>query len=258
MFVYPWNAASEGAKELANALKVKRIRHENSKFKGGSHQTVINWGSSNLPPEVMKSNVINDPKAVSFCTNKLRFFQKVQEEGGQDIIPLWTTDPDVALDWISKSGAVCIRNVLQGHSGEGLVYIDGSNIKDFTRGAPLYTRYVKKRDEFRVHIFRGEVLDIQRKALSTERANEAAAKDEDINWKIRNLANGFVYVRQGFTTPDFVVQAARNVVDMVGLDFGAVDVVQNGNDRAYVLEVNCAPGLEGTSIENYANAFRNM
>jgi glutathione synthase/RimK-type ligase-like ATP-grasp enzyme len=41
-----------------------------------------------------------------------------------------------------------------------------------------------------------------------------------------------------------------------GLDFGAVDVIWNERQqRAYVLEINSAPGLEGTTIDDYVRYF---
>jgi len=42
----------------------------------------------------------------------------------------------------------------------------------------------------------------------------------------------------------------------LGLDFGAVDIVYNENDnKAYVLEINTAPGLSGTTLEKYVEVF---
>ena len=48
-------------------------------------------------------------------------------------------------------------------------------------------------------------------------------------------------------------------MESIGLDFGAVDVIYNGHsNRAYVLEINTAPGLTGTTLDNYAAALRNL
>jgi D-alanine-D-alanine ligase-like ATP-grasp enzyme len=41
------------------------------------------------------------------------------------------------------------------------------------------------------------------------------------------------------------------------LDFGAVDVIWNEKQqRAYVLEVNTAPGLEGQTVDDYARGIK--
>jgi D-alanine-D-alanine ligase-like ATP-grasp enzyme len=45
----------------------------------------------------------------------------------------------------------------------------------------------------------------------------------------------------------------------LGLDFGAADVLFNARrNQAYVLEVNTAPGLEGQTVNDYAEAFKEM
>ena len=40
------------------------------------------------------------------------------------------------------------------------------------------------------------------------------------------------------------------------LDFGAVDLIWNEHEnKCYVLEVNSAPGIEGTTLQQYVTAF---
>ena len=48
-------------------------------------------------------------------------------------------------------------------------------------------------------------------------------------------------------------------VKAVGLDFAGVDVIWNDKQKkAYVLEVNTAPGIEGQTVVNYAKAMWDM
>lgn len=251
--LYSHNPKSEGAANIAGALNIKRIRHgENSKFKGGPKKVVINWGSSNLPPEVLKSKVINKPEAVGKCTNKLTFFQTVE---GNVSIPPYTTDKEVALKWLTDH-VVVARTILQGSGGEGLIIVDKRNVDNLVK-APLYTQYIPKVDEYRIHVVNGGITDVQRKALRKGWQDENPGKTP--NFKVRNLENGFIYMREGVEAPDCVLDQAVAAVKAVGLDFGAVDVIYNQKyNKAYVLEVNCAPGVEGTSIENYKAAFEDM
>ncbi len=78
-------------------------------------------------------------------------------------------------------------------------------------------------------------------------------------WKVRNNANGFIFARNGDAlgdVPDDVLQQAIDGVTSLGLDFGAADVIYNERSSlAYVLEVNTAPGLEVTTLDNYSAAF---
>jgi glutathione synthase/RimK-type ligase-like ATP-grasp enzyme len=255
LYIYSWNAGSEGAKELAGALGIRRIRHERSTFKGSPRHTVINWGSSQLPPEVLKANVLNPAEAVAATSNKLSFFRKISETQ-RDILPPWTVSEKEALAWIAEGHVVVARTILNSSGGNGIVIMDRDNPRSFVK-APLYTRYVKKDEEYRVHVFRNEIIGLQRKVIRRERAEQASAGGEPINWKIRNLANGFVYQRENINPSDRVREVAVLAQRASGLDFGGVDVIFNRkHNRAYVLEINSAPGLQGTTVTEYAQAFR--
>lgn len=252
MKLFAWNEHSEGGKALAEALGIKRIKHEGSSFRGAPHKVVINWGSTKLPDEVKKCKVINRPEVLSICTDKLKFFYYISDVDEDDLavsIPDWTTLFDEAMKWVTEGHNVCARTVLNGHSAQGLVIMDRDNPDSLVQ-APLYTKYIPKKHEFRVHVVAGEVVDVQRKAKKTDFVGE-------VNWKVRNLANGFIYAREGFETPECVTTQATRVVAQIGLDFGAVDIIWNEKqNKAYVLEVNTAPGLMGTTLENYAKAIK--
>lgn len=249
MYVYSYNPFSEGAKALSQALGCKRIKHEGSKFRGRGNKVVINWGSSVLTPEVEKCVVLNSPSAIAEVSNKLRFFQLVEESGLS--VPEWTTDQEVASGWLTEGATVVVRKTLTGHSGAGIEIV--SEGQELPR-APLYTKYVKKSDEYRVHVFRNQgVVDTQRKARKLD------VPDEEVNWKVRNLAGGFIYQRNDIVVPGCVHEEAQKAFDQTNLDFGAVDVMYNAKQqKAYVLEINSAPGLSGTTLENYVNAFNSL
>ena len=244
--LYAHNPNSEGAAELARALGIRRIRAENSTYRGSPNKTVINWGSARLPEHIVGSRIINTPEAIARCSNKRSFFQTMVGATAPRV-PEWTTDRAEAARWILEDNAVvCARTVLNGHSAEGLVILErGVDFVD----APLYTRYVPKREEWRVHIHAGEVIDLQRKIRRPEA--------EVLDWRVRNHDNGFIYARNvDAPNPDIPTQALRTMV-LSGLDFGACDVIWNEHQgQAYVLEVNTAPGLSGQTVDNYANAFR--
>ena len=43
---------------------------------------------------------------------------------------------------------------------------------------------------------------------------------------------------------------------VLGLDFGAVDLLLTSDLRVMVLEVNSAPGLSGSTLSKYVEAFK--
>lgn len=251
--IYCQNPHSEGAKALAEALGVKRIKHgPDSKYRGRPDKTVINWGSSQpLPAEAAKSSIINSPRCVALVTNKLTFFQTCAQNGSPRV-PEWTTDRAVVREWLRAGAKVVARTVLNGHSGAGIVILEGEGVD--IPAAPLYTKYVPKKEEWRIHVMRqGDelvIIDQQRKIRDP--------KHEGVpDWNVRSHDNGFIFAREvDPPNPDVLAQALA-ALEVTGLDFGAVDVLWNNQQRAaFVLEINTAPGLTGQTVESYANAFR--
>lgn len=290
LFIYAHDMASEGSKVLSEALGGKRIRRAKSRFVGSPDKIVINWGcrafaDEDIEKEIRKCRLLNSPEAVTFASNKLRFFQQFE---GSDVrhVP-FTTDESVVKTWLQEGRTVCARQVLTGSGGEGLKIFDGTQA--FVT-APLWTQYVKKKDEYRIHVLDGKVIDIQQKKLklvkpaerggfegvrgmdgiydpATRRFENDPNRDKECvapiipnqDHRIRNLANGYIFARNEVTPPDDVLDQAKSVFNVLPLDFGAVDVIWNEKQkRAYVLEVNTAPGLEGSTIENYSKAFKSF
>lgn len=246
IFIHPYKAGSESAKALAAAIAAQRLKLVGSKFKARPDRVVINWGCSKLPPEVMKCRVINHPDAVATAANKLKAFQAMLDNAR---IPSFTTDRAVVYEWLRDGFTVVARTILNGNSGAGIVLIE-PNGKDEVVDTPLYVKYVPKKQEYRIHVRDGEVVDVQRKARRKDLA------DDLVNWKIRNHDNGFIFARNDVVCPEDVTEQAVAAVKAIGLDFGAVDVIFNDKEKkAYVLEINTAPGLSGTTLEGYAAAF---
>ena len=248
MFIWSYKFPSKGAKSLAGSLKAKRIRDENSKFKGLPHKMVINWGASEVPPEVMKCAIINPPDKVSDASNKLIAFQMMERDEAEINIPPFTEDIEEAKAWTNDGHVAVCRTTLRGHSGEGIVIAE---TPDEVVAAPLYTQYIKKAEEYRIHVVKGKVIDRHRKARRLT--------EENVNWRVRNHANGFIFQRNDIDIPKGVEEQALLTVAALGLDFGAVDLIYNAKQGiAYVLEVNTAPGLEGSTVESYSRAFKEL
>lgn len=262
MLLYAYKEGSASAKALSQGLGIKRIKHEGSRFKGYNRKTVINWGCSQLPAEVLKCVVINNPQAVAVASNKLSFFKAMAAFNvGQGVgegdhpeprvsLPEWTEDSQAAQVWLGNGKSVVVRHKLSGHSGEGIEMLEGDVA---VPEAPLYVQYVPKKDEYRIHVLSGEVVDIQRKSRNRE------VEDAQVNWQVRNHHNGFVFVRGDVAPPQSVLDQAILSVRACGLDFGAVDIIWNDKQKkAYVLECNTAPGLTGSTLDGYVERFKRI
>lgn len=172
-------------------------------------------------------------------------------DAGYARTPEFSTSSMDAQMWLNQGYTVVERHILNGNSGAGIRLVEPGDDEGLSR-APLYVRYVPKKQEYRVHVCGGQAVDIQRKARRKD------VEDDAINWKIRNHDNGFIFARNegDAVPPDVIVQSVK-AVTLLGLAFGAVDVIFNEKEQqAYVLEVNTAPGLSGTTLEGYLSRFR--
>lgn len=245
MKIYPYMNGSKSARALADALGIKILKREGVRRKV---DVLINWGCSDIIRNIEYWKILNDPFAVSAAANKLRTFGSFAEHNVPTVE--WTTDVGVAHGWLLAQNDVVIRHKLTGHSGEGLEILKHDDLDNELPQAPLYTKYTKKTQEYRIHVFGGEVIFRQRKARKKD------VPDEQVNWQVRNLAGGFIFANQDLAVPASVEQAAIAAVEALGLDFGAADVGCNKEQEAVVYEVNTACGLEGRNLEAYAAKFK--
>lgn len=248
--IWPYKMGSKSATALSRALQTPQIRHTGSKFKGANYKTVINWGASEVSKEARKCRVLNPPELVSQAGNKLAFFRFIANKDPSVRLVPWTADKTVAYKWLTQKLTVVCRQSLTGHSGRGIIIVEPGPGAVELASASLYTQYVPKESEWRIHVMNGKTIFRQRKIKDPDVA-------EPKTWKVRSHDNGFIYQHLDLTVPKDVEEQALKVMRASGLFFGAVDVIYHGkSQKAYVLEVNNAPGLEGATVEAYANAFR--
>ena len=180
---------TESAKLLAEHMGIKRLKREGSRWVPRLGTVVINWGCTKLPDRIDQgpNSIVNYPSSVKVAANKLSFFQLLS---ATELVPPHTTDRAVAEGWINDGKKVCVRETVTGREGQGLSIASTlAELKD----APLYTLYVPKKDEYRVHVMDGEVISVQRKARRLT--------CESPDWQIRNHPNGFVFARENCAPP---------------------------------------------------------
>lgn len=254
--IIPYKAGSRSARALAGGLDGLQLRLEGSRFRPRLYDVIINWGNSRPPAlpigpmNQRQYRYLNDHTDIETASNKLSFFEDLTEKGCGDILPEWWTDRAAIPD---NAFPVVCRTVLNGHSGRGIVI---ANNPDELVPAPLYTKYIKKQSEFRIHF--GDLGNENHVLIAVQQKRRSRdVPDDAVNWQVRNHQNGFIYARDNIIVPGGVTTAARRAFVATGLDFGAVDVIYNEREqRAYVLEINTAPGLEGQTLTDYVNFFR--
>lgn len=266
VYVVPYKRSSKAARALNILFREKDQPNIGSRL---TVIDVINWGHGGS--DVVKLyegqghgnsvRVLNKTKSVNLVRDKLRFFKAMKATSDGPRIPEFTEKLEEAKTWIDK-GEIIFGRMKTGSCGQDIVQFS----EDPGRFAQseLWTKYKKKKAEFRVHIFRVgsefRIVDVQQKTLRTnDPVTNEPINPEKVNFMIRNHKNGFIFQRYNISVPqDVKVQAIKALVAS-GLDFGAVDIVWNESEgKAYVLEVNSAPGLEGTTLDNYVSTFKEI
>ncbi len=223
-------------KEHSQALGInvveKKVVGSKLKFKQGD--VCINWGVS--------------------TGGKLRQLTALQ----QAEVPCleFVDNIEDAKDWIRDGFKVVCRTILNGHGGAGIVVAE---TEDQLVLAPLYTKYQKKKREFRVHCFdMGFGKDVmymvsEKKMMARER------RPEQFNALIRNHDNGWVFARNNLDpVPDDIYSVAHRAIISLGIQFGAVDIGWHRDTGCFVFEVNTAPGADNETAEFYANIFKEL
>lgn len=241
LYITPYKLGSESAKLLGRGLNVLRTMAEKRFVRP---TTLINWGRSSMQPRGRVLRIINPPAKVALAANKIRAFEVMQRAGVSTVE--WTTERSKALSWIENDAVVFGRRLVDSSEGRGIHVLTQD---DYTiPSLPLYTKGVVKAHEYRVHIAFNEVIDFTKKR---RRSGEVTSE------YIKNYANGWVFCRDGASLPEAVKVEAMKAIQALGLDFGALDIMyRERENKAFVLEINTAPGIEGTTLEKYLQSFR--
>jgi glutathione synthase/RimK-type ligase-like ATP-grasp enzyme len=263
LVIYPYKMGSQSAKNLAQAVttiigaKVRRVKEQGRYRPKPSRSIILNWGNARIPrfaviygDESDRTWWLNEPLVVARASNKLEAFGVFKK--AEIPTPEWTTDKEVARQWLLQNKIVLSRTMLNSHSGRG-IYINRPQEDGRLpiREAPLYVLYKRKKKEFRVHVFNGTVIDVAEK-----RKFNTTRRPIDFNNLVRNHDNGWSFCRESIQEPGDLRQLAISSVACLGLNFGACDIIWNEKEnKCYTLEVNTAPGLEGTTLERYSQAI---
>lgn len=252
--ILPYNMTSESARDLAKYLNCLRVYPDRNFVPHPSH-LIINWGCSTSPVWYRRGvKMLNKPAAVRVAANKLSTLTELRHAG--IAVPDFTIEKHIAQNWVDNGEVVLERHTLTGNSGKGISMVrrdyDSAHmeipIRTRLKPAPLYTKYIEKTREFRVHVLNGEVIDyIEKKKRRT--------RPDNFSPYVSSVHCGWIFARRGVVHSPNVTRSAIEAVTALGLEFGAVDVAYF-NNLPFVLEVNTAPGLHGTTLVKYVNAFK--
>lgn len=245
--IYPYKMASNSAKLLASSLNCRRVYPDRNYHPRPNH-LIINWGNSEHPSWYIQGNTtqwLNYPYFVSIAANKLKTFDQLYSNVH---VPEYTTNKDIAKEWVEEGHKMFCRQSLTSHSGYGIVIAE--TVEQLV-DAPLYVQAVNKNKEYRVHVFNGQVIDYQQKKKRNDFEGGISG--------IRNYSNGWIYARDEVQLPEEVANESIKAVNTLSLNFGAVDICIDRDNKIYTFEINTAPGLGGlTTLQKYTEAFGSL
>lgn len=211
-------------------------------LKSGSLKRIAQGLSTKLGYKVWRSSK-QKPNRIHLLygdqKGKIEQYQFFQAQGIKALE--FTLSHAEAKQWAAQAPVVCRKLT---HSSEGKGIVVAETPADVVQ-APVYTKYKKKKREFRVHIFKDQVVHVLEKRRKKDYDGKADAK-------IRNTANGYVFCSDGVVEPDGLRTLALKASTVTKSDFKGVDIGYNEKlNELFVIEVNSAPGIEGTNVDRY-------
>lgn len=202
---------------LARAVGGRRLRRIRPLHPG---DVVVNWGER-LVPRQWGVRVLNGEVAPSKIEELM-----ILQAGGV---------PTPGASLLPRDGWIGRRAHHQG----------GRDFLEPTGNPAYWVELVETLREFRIHIFQGRSV---RAGVRRQRGEGAHpwVRSYDAGWGL-----DYGTACQAVLTPE-VREAARGAVEVLGYDFGAVDVGVCLDGSPIVFEVNSSPALEGRTLEVYA------
>ena len=159
----------------------------------------------------------------------------------------FTTSGEQVSNWLKEGKTVFARTLTRASEGKGIVVCE-PDVQSIPF-AKVYTQYRKKKKEFRVHVYKDQVVHVLEKRKKKEFNGE-------VNTKIRNTANGYVFCSDNVVEPEGIRELALKAAKVTNSDFKGVDIGFNEKlNELFVIEVNSAPGIQGTNVDRYIQAI---
>lgn len=187
-------------------------------------------------------------------SNKLDQYQKFKGKGLSALE--FTQDQAIAGDWFNKGSVVIGRKLLESYEGKGIEVFSPTEAPDPAKilECKLFTKFIPKEREFRVHVFKGKpVITLEKK-----KKKEWEGPTSDY---VKNTQYGYVFCQEDLViAPPLQLRInilASQASTICASDFQGVDIgYHKEKDNLFVIEVNSAPGIEGSNVGRYCDLIQ--
>jgi glutathione synthase/RimK-type ligase-like ATP-grasp enzyme len=215
----------KSAKLLGEKLGCEVLDEAAASIADLTEQEVFRWGTS-MNLRFKPAKVLNSKDAIRQATNKCLSRSILSENGIS--VPYTCYDKYEAIENLTFPFIARYKNH---RHGNGFIIVNDRQTLDMINDWNTYfMEKINKMSEYRVWIFNGVPFLAHRR---TNRLGELA-------WNGEGEVLERAYIDD---VPFDVMHESIRAVEVLGLDFGAVDVGVDDNNRAYVFEVNTAPQL---------------
>jgi len=290
MAKYIWysGATDITGQALAEALGLTNTKTRPRNLSAGD--IVVGWGAKTSDNVNLTGTVLNHPNKIRDNRNKFKSLETMS--GNRNLTA--NIAKFCAANGVGRSldnGTLALplvgrTNFHQGGKGFWLCLTRQHVDKARSDGAQYFQTYIDVKDEYRLHVAFGSVIyavkkvenpteagwiaQRKEKILDYARKNNVNLEDATIDYVLNRLVKEAVLPdrivrsnKRGWkfsgVTLNSVANALKNAaikaVEVSGLDFGAVDCAMSNNNLPFIIEINSGPGLQGTALQKYVDAF---
>ena len=288
VYIYYSGATDITGKKLQEALDITG----GNKRPAQAKKFVIGWGCKTKDPVnfAAGTTVLNHPDKVRDNRNKFKTLTKLHGanvhvadfiKAERVVASLEDDESPIVLPLVGRT------NFHQGGKGFWLCITNAQVQRAIVEGAQYFQNYMDIKDEYRLHIFNGKVINAQKKtrrdnmeqafvAQHKEKIEAIAGKnDVELNadtmdyvlarlakgspfadMVVRSNIRGWKFSQQNLARLDEgLVDVATRSLEATDLQFGAVDCCILEDGTPSIIEINSGPGLKGTSLTAYIDAM---
>jgi glutathione synthase/RimK-type ligase-like ATP-grasp enzyme len=253
---YLWSTrtTSPTRRALAELLDIDNGMHSPRR----ENKVVIVWGAKpDRSLDYSRHKWINTIDSVNRNRHKFNSLHIMEEHGVSVPRSFDSYEHDIYDRLLNECRAIIGRRNYHQGGTEFHVCLSRMDIdRAKSEGADYFVKYIPKKNEFRFHVMNGKVIRVSQKVRKTELEEgetfDSQCWSHNKGWRFRGLR---------LDNPLITESAKENAIkslEALGMDFGAVDLVEDEDGNPFVLEINSAPGLEGTTLDIYVRELRKL